>query len=202
MDVDFWNAVFQWGSVALIAVTFIFGAGALWTGNRINQRQSARLVSLESDLTRAQESLAHQQEKTANAERALLELKERQDDRRLTDEQYMNLVRVFRGAGKPHITVRLMFIDQGEPRRFAELLASVLGAAGWKAEIVKWNRAGMLTSGVFVESGQGDSDANVAARIIAESLVAVGSPAMTGESTNDDTLPRSTILLRVGPKIR
>jgi hypothetical protein len=27
MDVDFWNTVFQWGSVGLIAVTFFFGAG-------------------------------------------------------------------------------------------------------------------------------------------------------------------------------
>jgi hypothetical protein len=68
MDVDFWNAVFQWGSVGLVAVTFVFGAGALWTSNKINERQTERIRSLEGDT-------AKQQERAANAERDAAEAK-------------------------------------------------------------------------------------------------------------------------------
>ena len=60
MSVEFWNSFFQWGSVALVAVTFVLGAGALWTGNRINERQTARLLVLEADLAKAKTQLSEQ----------------------------------------------------------------------------------------------------------------------------------------------
>jgi ABC-type transport system involved in cytochrome c biogenesis permease subunit len=50
MSVESWNSFFQWGSVGLVALTFFLGAGALWTGNRINARQTERLITLEADL--------------------------------------------------------------------------------------------------------------------------------------------------------
>jgi hypothetical protein len=52
MTLEFWNTIFQWGAVGLVALTFVFVAGAVWTSNLINERQATRLATLESDLTR------------------------------------------------------------------------------------------------------------------------------------------------------
>jgi hypothetical protein len=72
MDVDFWNGVFQWGGIVLLALTFLVGAGALLTGGRINARQTERLLTLETDRDTARAELAKQQrERAANAERML-----------------------------------------------------------------------------------------------------------------------------------
>ena len=68
MSVESWNSLFQVGSLALVLATFALGAGALWTGNRINKRQTDRLLVLESDLTKARE-------RTANAETVAAEAK-------------------------------------------------------------------------------------------------------------------------------
>ena len=200
MSVEFWNSVFQWGSVGLLALTFFCGAGALWTGNRINARQTARILVLETDLTNAKTLLSAQEERTAKAELQLAEIKERENDRTFTDEQFLKLVAALSSANQ-HPLVQMMFIGQGEPRRFAELLLSVFESAGWKAEIVRWNRAGILTPGVFVESRQGDAVANQAARYVAQQLVNVGTPAMTGEAV-EPPLPPDTLLIRIGPRPR
>jgi hypothetical protein len=194
MNVEFWNSIFQWGSVTLVAITFFVGAGALWTGNAINARQAERLISLETELGK-------QQVRAANAERQLLEIKERQSDRTLTDEQFLRLSKAL-SVPRYHPNVQMMFIDQGEPKRFSELLLTVFERAGWKANIVKWNRAGMLAPGVWVESLKGDTASNEAALYLAQQLVNVGTPAMIGQVMDDATFPPNTVLVRVGPRPR
>lgn len=68
MSVEFWKAIFDWGAVVLVGLTFIAGAGALITGRIINDRQSAQLQKMGADLTAAQTELAEQQERAAVAE--------------------------------------------------------------------------------------------------------------------------------------
>jgi hypothetical protein len=137
MNVEFWNSVFQWGSVALIAITFVFGAGALWTSNRINKRQTGRLVALEKDLTDAKASLAKQQERAANAERQLLELQERARPRTLDPHVRSALIENLRlgGFGDRSIDIEHVAGSAIEPAKFAKELIDTFREAGWKAAI-------------------------------------------------------------------
>ena len=73
--------------------------------------------------------VAEQQERAAKAERDLLEITERQNDRQFTDEQYLSIVNALARDGEK-TDVQLMFVDQREPKRFAELLADVFQRAG------------------------------------------------------------------------
>jgi len=53
MPVEFWKSFFDWGTVALIGLTFVFGAGALITGSVLNSRQDAKLREFDDNLTKA-----------------------------------------------------------------------------------------------------------------------------------------------------
>lgn len=129
MGVDFWNAVFQWGSVVLVAFTFILGAGALWTGNTINQRQTERLVALEADLAAAQKGLAAQQERAAVAELELTRLRARQEPRRIDAQRFLAAL-----AGNPKAAVSIWYQpDDGEAFQFATDIYLRLATAKWKA---------------------------------------------------------------------
>lgn len=159
---------------------------------RANER--ALLLEKESDALK---------NRTVEAELRLAEIKEHENDRRFTDEQFMKIATALSLGGKEnHPRVQLMCVDQGEPKRFAQLILSVFNAAGWKAEIVKWNRAGMLITGVFVESRKGDSVTNAAARNVAQQFVNIGVPAMSGEAVDDPTFPPDALIIRVGPRLR
>jgi hypothetical protein len=128
MGVESWNAVFQWGSVGLIAVTFVFGAGALWTGNKINARQTERLVMLEKDLASAKTALAEQQERAAKAELQLAYLR---NPRSLDTEK-------FRAAllGKPKSPVVIWYAPNDEEAYlFAWQITGALIAAGWEKTV-------------------------------------------------------------------
>jgi hypothetical protein len=149
MNVEFWNSVFQWGSVGLIAITFFFGAGALWTSNRINDRQTARLIVLESDLSKARTLLSEQQERTAKieieaaaqreraakAEADLLEVKSRITPRHLTADQRDQLIARLRARPKGSADIVCPSNDH-EACVFSEELQSVLNDAGWATSFV------------------------------------------------------------------
>ena len=146
---------------------------------------------------------AELKDRTAHAELRLAEIKEREGDRKFTDEQFLKVTQMLSLGGKENYpSVQLMFVDQGEPKRFAELLLTVFRAAGWDAEIVKWNRAGMLIPGVFVESRKGDTAANGAGRNVAQQFQNVGVPAMSGEAVDDSTFLPNSLIIRVGPRVR
>lgn len=85
MNVEFWNSFFQVSSLVLVLATFAFGAGALWTGNRINARQTARLVTLETELEKSKERAA----------KAEAELLTKITPRHLTADQKTNWSLVF-----------------------------------------------------------------------------------------------------------
>jgi hypothetical protein len=187
---SFWTGIV---AAVLAVLTAIAGVGA-FAARQIAARESSERAQ------RLELRVAEQQERAAKAERDLLELRERQKDRQFTDEQYLRLVASLARA-EPKVRVQITFIDQSEPKRFAELLLEVFERAGWPAEIIKWNRAGMLSPGVNIESRHGDTNANTAARLVGQQVVNVGTPAFTGENP-DATFPANTILIRIGPRPR
>jgi hypothetical protein len=68
MSVELWKSIFDWATVALIALTVVSGAGALITGDIISKRQGAKLRSFDSELTFAKTELGKQQERAAKAD--------------------------------------------------------------------------------------------------------------------------------------
>lgn len=137
MNAEWWNPVFQWGSVALVLATFFCGAGAVWSGSRINARQAERLVGLETELARAQTALAEQQTRAAEAERRLLEIQIRLRPRALTVSQQSAVTsEMAKLAVLPHTERHqraAVFSTSAtfESAALAEQIAAALVAAGW-----------------------------------------------------------------------
>jgi hypothetical protein len=68
MDMEWWKSFFEVGGVALLFLTFAFGAGFMLTSKKVNERQSERLRKFDADMTVAKSDLAKQQERAAKAE--------------------------------------------------------------------------------------------------------------------------------------
>jgi hypothetical protein len=68
MTVESWKSVCDVLAVALLFLTFLAGAGVLFTGSIINGRQTQRLRTFDVDLTAAKTELATQQTRAAKAE--------------------------------------------------------------------------------------------------------------------------------------
>jgi len=68
MSAESWKTIFDVGAVALLFLTFAFGAGAYFTGNIINTRQAEELRKFDKDLTSAKTELGGQQERAAQAD--------------------------------------------------------------------------------------------------------------------------------------
>ncbi|HEY2094119.1 MAG TPA: hypothetical protein VGJ81_19785 [Thermoanaerobaculia bacterium] len=66
----FWSDILV---MVAAAATFVFGSIALYTGNKIADRQAQQLVRLDHDLTEAKSALEQQRERAANAERQTAE---------------------------------------------------------------------------------------------------------------------------------
>src|SRR5206468_3696065 len=86
MSSDDWYWLLQVGSAVTALIAFGILAATALVGRSINRRDSARLISLETDLTKTKLALSLQEQATADSKRALLELQERMDDRKFTDE--------------------------------------------------------------------------------------------------------------------
>jgi hypothetical protein len=71
MSVENWKAIFDIVGVVAVFLALVAGAGVLWTGNIINERQSAQLRAFDKGLTDAKIELGKQQERAASAEKAL-----------------------------------------------------------------------------------------------------------------------------------
>lgn len=68
MSVESLKSFFDGATVVLLFLTFVAGAGVLFTGNVINKRQSLQLRDFEKSLTKAKTDLATQEERAAKAE--------------------------------------------------------------------------------------------------------------------------------------
>jgi hypothetical protein len=67
MSLEAWKAFFEIGGIALLAATFIFGAGAYLVNDRLNKIQSQELASFRLRFEEEQQKTAHAQQEAAEA---------------------------------------------------------------------------------------------------------------------------------------
>jgi hypothetical protein len=130
MTLEFWNTIFQWGAVGLVALTFVFVAGAVWTSNLINERQATRLATLESDLARLS-SFGGQARAAAPPVAASPDAPAR-PPRTLDATARAELLDALRRV-QPEGPLEIRFVSGGnnEAVAFARALANVIEEAGW-----------------------------------------------------------------------
>ena len=131
MTLDSWNSIFQVLSVVLLGLTFAIGAGAIWTGHRINQREATRLVALETDLTTAKGLLAQQQERAAKAERDLLTLRQKIAPRIISDDQRASLIAALKASENKGLVILVSQVGDSESSQYAVQIEGILKAAEW-----------------------------------------------------------------------
>jgi hypothetical protein len=131
MTLEFWNTVFQWGAVGLVALAFVFVAGAVWTGNLINDRQAERLQVMESEFARLQSSFGQQQARAGGPGATPAEAAPR-PPRALDAAARARLLDTLRQT-RPEGPLEIRFVSGGtnEPAAFARALADVIEEAGW-----------------------------------------------------------------------
>lgn len=132
MSLEGLKSVFEIGGVVLLGLTFVFGAGALITSNRINALQSKELGEFKLKTAEAQ----------AEAANAQLALKQYVDvvaksgnPRHLDPKRFLELLK-----GKPKGIAEIWYEpDDEEAREFASQLHRLLGAegAGWSVREIR-----------------------------------------------------------------
>lgn len=130
MTLEFWHMLFQWGSVVLVALTFVFVAGALWTGNAVAERHAARVQQLESAVA-GPPGASGGQPLTRGADPRTV-APPRAAPRTLAAEDRTLVLEALRRL-RPEGPLRISFVSSGgsEPAAFARLLANVIEEAGW-----------------------------------------------------------------------
>lgn len=160
MSLELLKSIFDWATIIFIALTVFTGAGALITGDKLGQRQEAKLHQFESDLTDAKTALGKQQERAATADakvaglekdaadakaemskqqeraaKAELELAQLKSPRVLTEVQQRELIGKLKAFPGTVIEIDFEFAD-GEAKALAMQLFAVLQKAGWKVSPV------------------------------------------------------------------
>jgi hypothetical protein len=147
-SVESWHSLFEWSSVALVALTVVAGAGALITARIVNDRQTEKIRNLDIDVAGART-------KQAEAEKSLLELQQLVREPRAIDEQRANEILDWGEKG----SVDIFFSMIGdEPSKLAEKLAGVLFSHGWQILTVQSVIPGTRRTGILI-TGYGDPTA-------------------------------------------
>ncbi len=139
MSTEYWKTFFEVGGVILLFLTFVFGAGALFTSSRINKEQAAKLRQFDKDMTSAKTDLgnakaemARQQTRAAIAERSLLELQEQIKPRHLTDQQSAAFLMALKAVPKGKIKFGYTAGGGDEAFKFLQQLVPLFGEGGWE----------------------------------------------------------------------
>jgi hypothetical protein len=161
MSAEFWKSVFDWGTVVLAGLTFVFGGGALITGKILSDRQDEQLrqfdkgltsaktelgkqqvlvdkanavvAALEKDAADAKAEMAKQQTRAADAERSLLELQTRLAHRRISPDQQAKMVTALLPYAGSSVTVEKQ--TEAESAPFADDILAVLSRAKWNTRL-------------------------------------------------------------------
>ena len=168
MSAEALKSFFDWGTVVLVGLTFIFGAGALITGNKISKRQDKELadfklkaanaeraageanqnageaseraknlenanLTLRGQIATLETGASQQKERAANAEKELIQLKQKLKWRTITPEQRAELIRLLSPVPKNGTTVLSVSSGMGdaESDAFGNQIADVLKASGF-----------------------------------------------------------------------
>ena len=148
MPVEFWKSFFDWGTVALIGLTFVFGAGALITGSVLNSRQDAKLREFDDNLTKAKAQVEVLRGDNLRLETKALSLQKEllaqgPREKLLTNEETrQELVDALKPFAGQAIDVRYVAIVTSSPAAtqsaaderngLAKVLISILKDAGWQ----------------------------------------------------------------------
>lgn len=151
MDVEGWNSLFK--SIAMWSglVTALAAGAGWWTESIVRTRDTERLriigkdiadakagqAAAETRLKSVEGETAKQQERAANAERSLLELKQRVAPRRVTPEQRAQFIVRTKSLAKSPGSVRVLTISDAEAVNLSRDLEALFKEAGF---IVKWEQ--------------------------------------------------------------
>jgi hypothetical protein len=148
MSVESLKSLCDVAAVVMLFLTFAAGFGALLTGNIINARQEEKLRNFESDITAAKSALAIQQERAANAENNLLQLRESLKDRVITPVQEKILIDALRGAPSGKVEVWWTGSDT-DSVGLAKQMVEIFRQSGWPPATEHF-AAGGTGNGLFI----------------------------------------------------
>jgi hypothetical protein len=120
MSVETWKSVADWATIVLIALTVVSGSVALILGDRINEKQAEQLRKFSGDLS-------IQQQRAAEAEKQLLEVRKKQQPRGVPIDIILST------KDAPHQRLIVEYQDgPPEVKLFADLLCETLVQAKWE----------------------------------------------------------------------
>jgi len=200
-SVEGWYMIFQTLSVIFVMLTAGTGAGAIITGYITHKRQAKliadtnlRAAGAGLELTKAQISLADAEQKRAQAEQALLELKEHLEPRAITPEQRQRFLYLMEPLPKGKIEMRFAEGNK-ESTQFASALADMLTESGCdvkKPSLPFSARNGTLGIGLRIKDDQAVPPHAVS---IQKALERIGIETPAQVETND--LPMESDVVRV-----
>jgi len=113
MTLETWNTVLQFASAVLLGLTFVVGAGAIWTSYVLNNRLTERVAGVGRDAAVANEragrielEAVQQRERAAKAEADLLQLQQRLASRAISADQERTLVAALSGFRGQNLVLR------------------------------------------------------------------------------------------------
>lgn len=131
MTVDGWYWGLQAGSAIAALFAFVFLVGTTLVGRQLHQRDTSRMLALETELASAKNSLAAQREKTARAEQDVLELQRRIQPRRIAPDQRATLVDLLRASQPKGLVTITSLLGDVEGNTYAAQINEILTSAGW-----------------------------------------------------------------------
>jgi hypothetical protein len=148
MGLEEWNTVLQVASVVVLGVTFLIGAGAVWTSYLVNKRQGERMAAMARDTANASKAAAEAnaraaeanaeaaqaRKETAEAQRDVWELRQKVQWRSLSTTERTKLRDALRATvDKGIVTLLRRDSRDEEAEEYAGEIASVLAESGWRA---------------------------------------------------------------------
>jgi hypothetical protein len=183
------NRIF--GAYVLILVLTVLGTYLVWnSGNKVQEAiqadASARIeeakqgveqltndnLTLSSQLTVLQDATAKQQERAANAERSLLELRQRMADRTVSPKQREKMLAVLRKHQPGRIVMQSLTSGGREALQYSEEIGSIFRTASWT--VIDPNGRGGFDrpiTGVFLVVSP-DMESSDLLEIVIETLIA------------------------------
>lgn len=206
-SVEFWKSVFDWGTVVLVSLTVLTGAGALITGKIIGDRQDEKIAELNTQASEAKRDaekfkldIASANERAANAERETARLNARLADRTLSDSQLSSLIENLKPFAGQAFQVVPYWGDK-ESTGIADRITGGLTKAGWvfvKLETYTMLPGGLVGVDVYVHP-ESDQRIQQAAAALVRTLNEHGIVAELRHK-NDPGHPDDKIMLSVGAK--
>ena len=131
MSLESWKVFFEVGGIVLLALTFIFGAGAWLANNRLSAIQTKELDDFKLKFQEEQQKTAEAQAEAARAQLQLRQyienVEKKAGPRRLNREKFLEMLN-----GKPTGTAIVLYKSEDtEAFQFAGQICANLKTAGW-----------------------------------------------------------------------